>query len=326
MIATYLLQHQRLGLRDNGIYHYHDLQNNFIGFTLYEDEHASIPLICVAIYCCVAKRLGLDASLCALPFHIVATLRPEAGYDCDGRSLSNEDAAEPIYMDPFTTDEDVPLCNLLSRLTLIGVPQAEQRAFLEPASVPDLIIRTGRNVLFSVQESQRRITTQQIHRHAGLASSPLLDFDGAFYGALWACLLFGTSPNGTGPHSISIRPRAYLPPFMEHFETHFPTDVGLIESHILPIFSRYPEAAQLRESIRVVRCVDSMPKLVRRRDDHTTERVRYKVGQVFQHKRYNYFAVITGWDPECSANERWKAQMRIDELSQGAGQSFYHAL
>ena len=37
--------------------------------------------------------------------------------------------------------------------------------------------------------------------------------------------------------------------------------------------------------------------------------VRYRVGQLFVHKRYRYSAVIVGWDTTCEAEEEWLRQM-----------------
>lgn len=42
--------------------------------------------------------------------------------------------------------------------------------------------------------------------------------------------------------------------------------------------------------------------------------LKYKVGDVLRHKRYQYRGVIVGWDPECQAGEEWIEQMRVDRL------------
>ncbi|KAH7032748.1 uncharacterized protein B0I36DRAFT_361521 [Microdochium trichocladiopsis] len=54
--------------------------------------------------------------------------------------------------------------------------------------------------------------------------------------------------------------------------------------------------------------------------------VRYRVGDLFRHKRYRYRAVITGWDSTCQASEQWMQQMGVDSLPNGRSQSFYHVL
>ena len=325
-IAAYAFRYNLTGLRGEEAHQYHDLQNNFIGFALHDQDHASLPLVSAAIYCCVAKRLEVDASPCALPFHVFVVVRPPQGFDVDGNPVPSDHVADPVFMDPFETDREVPVSNLISRVHLVGTQHSQQSTYLEPTSVSDLIVRTGQNILISVQESHGQAAARQSSRDRVSLVPSFPDLEGAFYGALWASLLLGIPANGEGPIFATIRRRNYLPPFVEHFEAHFPIDVGLIEDYIVPMFQHSPEFAQLRDSVRVMRSVDSMPKQIKRRTKEISERVRYRVGQVFQHKRYSYLAVITGWDTECGANEHWMAQMRVHELSRGPGQSFYHAL
>ena len=119
--------------------------------------------------------------------------------------------------------------------------------------------------------------------------------------------------------------RQHLPRMVEHFATHYPTDVSLIEKYILPLFEDLPEYPQLSGAMRAVRATDSMPKRVRRRTKET-ELVKYKVGQVFRHKRYDYQAVIVGWDPLCDAEPAWMEQNGIYGLPRGRDQPYYHAL
>lgn len=103
-------------------------------------------------------------------------------------------------------------------------------------------------------------------------------------------------------------------------------DVRLIEEYILPLSWTVPHHMQLEELIRVMRVTDTMDKPVKSRSLEASQHVRYHVGQVFKHKRYNYEAVITGWDSECSYPEEWMRQMRVDDLPRGRHQSFYQVL
>ena len=106
-------------------------------------------------------------------------------------------------------------------------------------------------------------------------------------------------------------------------------DANLIERYVCPPFRNVAHSDQfeLRETLRVVRAGDIMPKQLRPRNNiEVLDRVRYQVGQVLQHKRYGYTAVIIGWDIECSMNSQWMVQNQIDTLDRGRHQSFYHAL
>jgi F-box protein 21 len=82
-------------------------------------------------------------------------------------------------------------------------------------------------------------------------------------------------------------------------------DASLIEQYIIPHYHPLPgvDTYNIQETIRVVKAADQTPKQVRSRANPAAqENVKYKVGQVFRHKRYNYQAVITGWDMECGEN------------------------
>ena len=324
-IAQYLLENHLIGVDEGQNDGYHDLQNNFIGIALHDTSHPSLPLVSAAIYCCVARRLHVDASVCCFIFHDYVIIKPPQGFNLDGISVSSNDSPEPMYMDPFQSIQEIPVESLISRIRLVGAYQSNWSARLDSSSVVEIIMRMSRNILTSVQESHRRaIARHGGHEHILLVSS-FPDLEGAFYSALWASLLAGVPPNVDGLVGPPRR-RNYLTPFIEHFETHFPIDVGLIEDYIVPLFYNSAEFAQLRESVRVMRSVDSLPKQTKRRTKDISQHVRYRVGQVFTHKRYDYQAVITGWDVECGANEHWMAQMRVHELSRGRHQSFYHVL
>mmetsp|Transcript_6918 Transcript_6918/g.20023 ORF Transcript_6918/g.20023 Transcript_6918/m.20023 type:complete len:153 (+) Transcript_6918:1803-2261(+) len=54
--------------------------------------------------------------------------------------------------------------------------------------------------------------------------------------------------------------------------------------------------------------------------------IQFRVGDIVRHKRYNYRAVIFGWDPKCAATHRWMEQMNIRSLPHGKNQPFYHTL
>ncbi|KAJ4485027.1 Hemimethylated DNA-binding protein YccV like-domain-containing protein [Lentinula edodes] len=56
------------------------------------------------------------------------------------------------------------------------------------------------------------------------------------------------------------------------------------------------------------------------------ETVHHFVGMLFEHKRYNYTALITGWDPVCKASESWIKEMKVLDLPRGRDQPFYHVV
>ena len=260
--------------------------------------------------------------------HVHAIVKASNGRTLDGRHFIDGLEAEPMYLDPFRSDQEVLVQTLQTQLTAMGAAPRSHATYLSSTSTGAIVHRSGRNIMTSVQ-SAHRIAIER-HGHDGhdlsTVTSTFPELDSAFYGALWASLLFGAAEPGESALAANARRRQFLPYIVEHFETHFPADVSLIEQFVIPLFLNYGEYTQLQDTVRVIRAGDSIPKQVKRRTREVSQRVLYKVGQVFQHKRYNYQAVITGWDVECGAGEHWMAQMRVDQLIRGRHQSFYHVL
>lgn len=314
LIATCMRAHNLIGVKSDD--HYHDLQNNFIGIALQHENHQSLPLISVAIYCCVAQRLGLDAHACSFPFHVHAVIKPAGGHDLEGSTVEHGSRAQPMYMDPFRTDVETPVSNLKSQLFAMGVPESDHSTLLDASTTAEIIGRTARNIMASVQMIPRNPSSDLS------AVLTLSDMDIAFYGALWAQLLLA----GGNQHTASISRARFLPYVLEHMEKKFPMDVGLVEEYILPLIENPEQSTQLRDIMAKMRSADTMPKAVKRRTRETAGNVRYKIGQLFQHKRYHYYAVTTGWDAKCEADEDWMSHMGVHRLLRGRNQSFYHAL
>ena len=301
---------------------YHDLRNNFIGLALRDNEHPSLPLISVVIYCCIAERIGLEARPCGFPFHVIAIIDAPTGVTLDGQDAGEDPGPDTMYMDPFRSADEVPVRDLKSQLDYYGTRGHSHASLLAASSVGEIVLRSSRNIMKSVQEANMN---ERIQAESGNSEHSMFpDVESAFYAALWASLL-GISPGGDTPLAMAVNRRQHLPYLVEHFETHFPTDIGLVEKYALPLFTDAPEYSQLRDAIRIMRHGDSVPKQIHPRN-HASRDVKYCVGQLFRHRRYHYQAVITGWDAECGAGEHWMQQMGVDNLSRGRHQSFYHAL
>lgn len=316
VVAEYLRERNIMGI-SRGTTEYHDLQNNFIGIALQDEEHPSLPLITVAIYCCVAKRLGLDAQPCGFPFHVQAIVRPIAGHDLDGHASEPGTEILPMYMDPFRTSRETAVQDLKTQLHSLGVNQSVHAELLGPSSVEEIVRRSAKNIITSVQTLPR-------HNGGRPVTSPLSfpETESAFYGALWALILL---PDGNR-HQAGVQRARYLHFLVERLEKQTLMDVGLMEEQVLPLIEDAGQYRGLLDTIRVIRTADRKPKQLKDRTLETRESVQYKIGQVFHHKRYHYIAVITGWDPECAAGADWMTHMNVHALSRGQHQSFYHVL
>lgn len=309
-LAGFLRQRDLTGISGNS--HYNDLQNNFIGIALQDGHHPSLPLVSVAIYCCVAQRLGIDAQPCGFPFHVLAIIKPSPGRTMDGRHMESGTFPEPMYMDPFRSNQEVYVNDLRAQLQSLGISPSNFPELLGASSTAEIVRRSAKNIIISLQAIARD--------HGAGHSFP--DVDGAFYAAVWAVLLL---PEGSTITAGAQRANC-LNHITELIEKYFLTDTWLIEKHILPLIEDHTQREQLQKSIRVIRTTDHMPKNIKNRTSDSLRNVQYNVGQIFHHKRYHYKAVITGWDVECAAKDHWMARMRVHDLPRGKYQGFYHVL
>ncbi|KFZ22666.1 hypothetical protein V502_02868 [Pseudogymnoascus sp. VKM F-4520 (FW-2644)] len=327
VIARFLIDNDLTGMASE--LQYRDLKNNFIGIALQDEKHPSLPLISAAIFCAIARRLGLDAGCCDFPNHVHAVVSPNNGETLDGPiQKASLGPPEPMYLDPYRSDREVPVEHLRTQLLAWGVQKDDFPRFLSHMSTRRIALRTSKSILTTIHEFRglgRNEATNTGHASIKLYGNPYLDMDNAFYSALWSNFILSSIPG----RAASIDQVEFIPIILERFEYLYHMDGVFLEKYICasPSILVRTDLARLVEAIRVVRASDTMPKQVRRRDRHASHgKIQYEVGQVFRHKRYGYEAVITGWDVECTMNSRWMEQNNIDELRKGQHQSFYHAL
>jgi len=323
--VTFLRNQNLVGLSSELAYR--DLQNNYIGIALQHHDHPSVPLFSVAIFCVLAQRIGLDARCCGIPNHVHAMVIAAPGETLDGRLLRpGEGPPDPMYLDPYRSETEVPLQSLRRMLAEWGVHPRQYAEFLADSSTSNLILRTSRNILATVHEFRAAASIEDTgHPTIRLYANPFADLDNAFYSALWANYIFGQPGRSTQGTTQS----QFIPLILERFERLYPMDASLIEQYIVPVYNDPSNAEhwELGEALRVVRAADQTPKQIRLRNTPAArDGVRFKVGQVFRHRRYGYTAVITGWDMECGMTSDWIVHNQVDSLSRGRHQSFYHAL
>lgn len=305
-LASWLRANELTGIESGR--EYHSLEHNFLGMALNSPGHNSLPLISAAIYCHVAQELGLNAHPCGFPFHVHVIVTPQPGFDMDGNTVTGIEPGPPMYLDPFRGARETPISDLRNQLIFLGASDMEQNEFLGESCPSEVVLRCSKNILNSIHSASRQ---------SDFYATPV-DIVSAKYAALWSSMLLSAD-------SRPIDLRHQLPWLMELFATDFPSDIFLVEQYIVPLFSGLLEHEHILESLHVMRAVDEIPKQVHRRAGENKE-IRYKVGQVFQHRRYHYRAIITGWDSECGAGEQWMRRMGIDRLQAGRHQSFYHVL
>ncbi|KAF1844040.1 YccV-like-domain-containing protein [Cucurbitaria berberidis CBS 394.84] len=320
-LATYLRDQGFEGVPDTS---YRALCNSFIGLVLRSPTHESLPLISVAIYCAVARRLGLDARPCGFLFHVYTLVYAPKNYTLDGKyKPTSSEELDHMYLDPFRSSSEVQQGDLQRVLRDMGVPTTEHATFLSDTTTREMVLRTARNIMNSVQTIRQTEAGVRGIQASWLHAYP--DMDNAFYATIWAMLLLGPNDDASNLSSTTTRRRQYLPYLLEHFQTHFPWDVTLLSRYVVPMFSGQPEGHRLLQFVQSMRHADALKKPVLHRTDRTVN-VNFKVGQLFQHKRYSYEGVITGWDVACDAGEEWIENMGVDRLPNGRNQAFYHVL
>lgn len=223
-----------------------------------------------------------------------------------------------MYLDPFSSADEVSLQSLISQLRAIGSSVDDDEQYLSPASNRDMTIRTGLNIIRAVQAVTAR----------GAGAVSLQSKDSAFYAATWALtVLSGASLSGSSPAMIAARRKQYITHLITQLQTHFPSDICLVEQYLLPFFSSHEEYPSLEQTIQAIYSTDRMPKEIKSRgSDEADQYILYKVGQVFRHRTQRYLAVVTGWDYRCAQDEDWIAYNGVDRLPKGRNQTFYHAL
>lgn len=321
--AVFLRRHDLTGLEDELAYR--DMQNNFIGIALQDSRHPSLPLISCAIYSCLVQRLGLDARCCGVPNHVHAIVYAPINETLDGGPATADSPREVMFLDPFRHHEEVSEQSLKKMLSEWGVHPADFEAYLMQHNNPyNVVIRTSRNILATIHAFRTTIRTTHRNTSVLIRGNPFTELEHAFYASLWASFIFAT------PDSFRMATqRQFVPLLIEKFEAHFPMDASLIEKYVCPLFDPTTrDDWNLFGILRVVRAADQTSKQVRLRkaENEDRELVKYKVGQVIRHRRYNYIAVIVGWDVECGMDNDWITQNRVDSLARGRHQGFYHAL
>ncbi|KAK5126437.1 hypothetical protein LTR85_010673 [Meristemomyces frigidus] len=330
-IAKYLRAENLVGNQSEE--DYHALRNNFISIALFEEPHTSLPLQSVAIYCAVARRLGVNAKPSNYPHHVHAVIEAPPDTDLDGHARGPthppmdarpQDATDIMHMDPWRSTAEVPLDQLTTRLSQMGAPVAQHAYHLSATTNLEVALRTGRNIMNSVQEARDR--QRGTTRRQGYP-----DVESAWYAMLWSMLVLG---DATQPSTLHRR-RQVLPYLIEHYQAHFPEDLGLIETIVAPMFESEREHHVLMHLITTARQGDANARAPSYRPKKEELRkwmipgepgVSFKIGAHFRHKRYGYEGVIVGWDTKCGAEPRWIEQMRVDELPRGREQPFYNVV
>ncbi|CAF3469016.1 unnamed protein product [Rotaria socialis] len=154
----------------------------------------------------------------------------------------------------------------------------------------DFVIRSARNMVHSIG----RNTTSSLNSYGLYAAVSILKILGG-----------------------DALPFAY-DSMMNVLKEHFPMDIHFLEMLSSSMTNAFDELSQIR-----IQDANPLPIEEKRRKNSSP---KFYVGQIFQHKQYNYWGVICGWDLSCAASPIWQVRMGIPNLVRGALQPFYHIL
>ncbi|PSR82812.1 Hemimethylated DNA-binding protein YccV like-domain-containing protein [Coniella lustricola] len=325
-LAQYLRDERVVTMSDPG--NYHDLRHNFIGLPLSAadaEEGGCLPLQSVAIYCAVARRLGMDAAPSSFPRHVHAIVTAPADATLDGHSRSHN-APRPghheleMRMDVFRQSEPVPHSYFEALLAGMGVPHDEHAAIMGPATTAEMVLRAGRNIFMSVEEGLRGATRGNQSRNESDEGNRNPAPDLAQYAALWSLFMLGDSD----PLRAATRRRQVTRQMLEVVQTDYPQDAALFSETAPRLLHGLPEltvAGSLLARIQTLETQRTKPKL---RPTNGQSVVVHRVGTYCEHRKYGYQGFITGWDPQCAAAPEWIRTMDVDTLLRGRGQPFYN--
>jgi len=320
--------------------HYYELKNSLISVALCDASHSSIPIISVAIYSCIAQRIGIDAQPCGIPSHVLAIVRAPAGQTLDGE-VTTDTKLDTTFLDPFTDSNEIPPAQLTQQLLGMGFPSSlvsSLHGVLKPLAVQGLLLRASANIAnlrrhhndpptfttVLTDVAPEALTFLQGGGHFIPTLQTTLYSSRALYATIWVQLV---STNDQA-HRLEGDLGDHLESFAQAFQVDFQIDEPLATRYVLPILDRIGADVELFQTF-LQRFVDedaSEPVPSPRLGVPDAARVRFRVGQIFRHRRFRYLAAITGWDPKCKASDQWMRQMNVDALEGGRTQCFYHVV
>jgi F-box protein 21 len=279
---------------------YRNLRNCFIGHALSDESHPSLPIISSAIFTCIAERLGLTAFCLAFPSHVHAAVYAPPGEDLDGNETEALDGEQKrMCLDPYGSDHEVTLRDLRLRLVEFGWTQGAE-AFLRPSPVPIIVQRTAQNIKATYDTVENLtgndLLASEMRRLRG--GHPGLDMGASVYASMWAELLMKQTSSFHWDSNLSL--------FLRSFALSWSEDLWVIKRYLVPLYDRFiatqsnrrPRSGwqNVHDIVAMVENIDNRaPEVSRRYTQDINTRVRYKIGQVFRHRRYGYIGVINGW-------------------------------
>ncbi|KAK9415917.1 putative F-box domain-containing protein [Seiridium unicorne] len=314
------------------------LRNCLIGRALKDDQHPSLPIISAAIFSALAERIGVEAYCCALPSHVHAVVLSPEGYSLDGQPLGeDEEERQKMFLDPYGSDSEVPLEQLHAYLYRLGA-HVGRDSMLVPNATDLIVMRTAQNIRasFTSFRTIERPVAELIPLIELRRGDWARNLQPALYSMIWASIMMVP----VLPENEDVRWdwQQDVRDLINYFYEYFPEDAWLVERYVCPMYDTFSApgrrqnawelpSKRVRDQIKKIRQVDSSERAPRRRSDLTTPvPVKYRVGQVFKHKRYDYHGIILGWSVDgVSESMGWDGD-NLGWSSSRTAQAFYRCM
>ncbi|EIN13966.1 YccV-like-domain-containing protein [Punctularia strigosozonata HHB-11173 SS5] len=287
---------RKQGLASASDFRFHDLYNHFPHWFL-SPCRATIPISLVYVFVALARRLGFEAVPLGLPFRVLAQVPTPS----DGPYGLIVDVYGSETKAILSAETDVP--ELLSRAGVRITQSVISQTLRQPATSGQMLLRAARNIIGSFHAfagptaEQISPISQSSAVYAGFAANSMMTPEDVQYAARVAAV-----------------------------SNSYPLDALAVMMDVFaPALHPEPRATVSRMVEQQVEEDRRDSTAVRRRSRLNTT-IKYFVGAMFRHNKYEYDGVIVGWDPVCAESEQWMNQMKVDELNRGRRQPFYQAL
>jgi len=217
----------------------------------------------------------------------------------DGAEQSSNGELDSMYLDPYGLDDEVTIDDLRSKLVEFGWNQGAE-PFLKVTPARLIVARLGQNIksTYAAVQSLERGHSRESELKRLRAGYSDLNLEAALYGAMWAELLM--------KQPSSFHWDANLDSFLNRFALYWSEDAWIVEKYLVPLYDYFiatqPNQRQRAgwENVRAIMDMlenldNRLPTVNRRYTQEIHTRVRYKIGQVFRHKRYHWIGIINGW-------------------------------
>ncbi|KAJ3725569.1 Hemimethylated DNA-binding protein YccV like-domain-containing protein [Lentinula guzmanii] len=245
----------------------------------------TIPLSLVHIFVSIAQSLGVASSPVDFPVRVLVHI-----------SVPNPEV-DDFYVDVFGSETILSLRDIPALLARQGIQADNMMHYISPCGAASMLLRGSRNILSSLNIPDTPLSLLRPSALLALTISVLL--------------------TGVGGGRIVYQLISQADPL---------DCATFISEALIPILDG---TGRVQDDLRLgcQKTLDEEVIIAQEIRLRSSENkiVQHFVGMLFEHRRYNYTALITGWDVS-NASESWIREMKVSDLPRGREQPFYHVV